>query len=109
MLSRLLAVALVLGLVGCKDKVFDASAPGQKGHNNPTHEMGADSFEQRQKDCWDMPNAAACYEVGLNYELGISVTQDRKEALSYYEKACDISDDPDHCEAADKMRAKLAP
>lgn len=109
MLNRFLVAGLLFGLVACKDKVFDASAPGQKGHNNPTHQMGADSFVQRQKDCWDMPNAAACYEVGLNYELGISVTQDRKEALSYYQKACDISDDPDHCDAADKMRAKLEP
>lgn len=89
---------------GCIPKeLVDTSPPKQTEKVNPLSADGAKSFEQRQRDCWEMPNAAACYEVGMNYELGANVAQDDATAHEYYAKACEISQDPEHCSAAERM------
>jgi TPR repeat protein len=107
--SPALATLLTLGALasGClSSELVDTSPPKQAGKVNPLSAEGAKSFEQRQRDCWEMPNAAACYEVGMSYELGTNVDKDVGSAHEYYAKACEISDDPEHCSAADRMAAK---
>ena len=89
---------------GCiPHELVDTSPPKQTEKVNPLSADGAKSFEQRKRDCWEMPNAAACYEVGMNYELGANVDPDDATAHEYYAKACEISQDPEHCAAADRM------
>jgi hypothetical protein len=87
-------------------ELIDPAEPTQTGKTDPMRERGAKSFEQRQRDCWDMPNAQACYDVGLNYELGLAVPIDRSTAIEYYVKACELSKDPEHCKAAKRTQQK---
>lgn len=95
---------------GCiPPELVDTSPPKQTEKVNPLSAGGAKSFEQRKRDCWEMPNAAACYEVGMNYELGANVDQDEDTAHEYYAKACEISEDPEHCSAAERMASKSPP
>ncbi len=83
---------------------IEPEPPTQQGKENPMQDRGARSFDQRQTDCWDMPSAQACYDVGLNYELGLVVEPNRATALEYYDKACSIERQPEHCEAAKRLR-----
>jgi TPR repeat protein len=87
----------------CSADLLNAEAPRQQPAGNPMAERGAQDYEQRQRDCWDMPNAQACYEVGLNYELGLTTAPDRAKAGEYYKKACDMDHDAEHCAAAKRM------
>jgi len=100
---------LLVGLAAaCLPKdLVDTSPPKQTERVNPMSAAGARDLEQRKRDCWEMPNAAACYEVGMNYELGTNVDKDVGSAQEYYAKACEISKDPEHCSAADRMAAKV--
>jgi len=107
--ARWLGLVLVLGLgAGCDQIPIELpeppAEPKQQGKENPMEARGARSFEQRQSDCWDMPSAQACYEVGLNYELGLAVKANRDTALEYYDKACGLERQPDHCQAAERLR-----
>lgn len=77
--------------------------PKQKGTANSVGKRGEADYEQRRKDCWDMPSAEACYEVGLDYELGLSTTRDPKKAAEYYTKACELEKQEEHCEAAARV------
>ena len=83
-----LVVAIALSLVGCGSDILGVEAPKQTERVNPMSERGKESFDQRQKDCWEMATAAACYEVGMNYEMGLAVETDLKKAVEYYDKAC---------------------
>ena len=69
MLALMLSAPLASG---CDSPMFRADAPVQKGAQNPLDKMGAEDLAQRQQDCWDMPSAHACYEVGLAYEMGLN-------------------------------------
>jgi TPR repeat protein len=104
---RLLLI-VALSSTGCVDtaKVFDAEEPKQKGLSNSMSKRGARDLEQRKRDCYDFPSAHACYEVGLSYELGLNVEADKKTAIEYYDKACGLEKQRDHCEAAARLRAK---
>jgi TPR repeat protein len=97
-----LLTASASSLAGCKDffsrKEFDTSTPQQA----PVVAQDDGNFAQRQRDCWDMPNAKACFEVGMNYELGVTVPRDKKEAKKYYVKACELDKRDDYCKAAAK-------
>ena len=64
-------------------------------------------FAQRQRDCWDMPNGRACYEVGMDYELGVSVKKNKPEALKYYQKACELDKKDDYCKAAKRLESDV--
>ena len=106
MTHPVISIILLTGALaaGClPPALVDTSPPKQTEKVNPLGADGAKSFEQRKRDCWEMPNAAACYEVGMNYELGANVEQDDATAHEYYAKACAISQDPEHCSAADRM------
>jgi TPR repeat protein len=83
--------------------LIDPAEPKQTEKVNPLSRDGARNLEQRKRDCWEMPNAAACYEVGMNYELGTNVERDKAQAHEFYDKACGISDDPEHCSAAGRV------
>jgi TPR repeat protein len=85
-------------------ELIEPAPPKQQGKDNPMQARGERSFDQRQTDCWDMPSAQACYEVGLNYELGLATKPDRATALEYYDKACRIEGQVEHCEAAERLR-----
>jgi TPR repeat protein len=110
MLPRSLALVVCSVLAGCATpevrEVFNADEPKQSGVNNSMAKRGAKDFEQRKRDCWDFPSAFACYEVGLNYELGLTVEPDRKMAIEYYDKACSLEKQRDHCDAAARLRGK---
>jgi hypothetical protein len=96
---------LAMALAGCiPAELIDPAEPKQVGVHSSMSKRGAKSFAQRQRDCWDMPNAEACHEVGLNHELGLAGPSDRGRALEYYDKACAISQDPEHCDAARRLR-----
>jgi TPR repeat protein len=86
--------------------LLEFDAPKQKGMSNSYSKAGHDDYQQRQKDCWDMPSAAACYEVGLNYELGLTDPKDLTKAQQYYDKACELEKQPEHCDAARRLREK---
>jgi TPR repeat protein len=104
-MKRLLLIT-VLVLPACRtaNNLFYDAPPKQSDHA-PLGGRGTRSFEQRQADCWDMPNAQACYEVGMDYELGLrDAKRDKKKALEYYDKACSLEKDPEHCEAAERLR-----
>lgn len=97
-------LSLVAACSTVQIELIEPEEPKQKGKGNPLEARGARDYEQRQRDCWDMPSAQACYEVGLNYELGLAVKANRATALKYYEKACGLDQHPDHCEAAERLR-----
>ncbi|MBW2459718.1 MAG: SEL1-like repeat protein [Deltaproteobacteria bacterium] len=101
-----LMVSLVVAAACTKSqlKLIEPGEPKQQGKENPMKARGARGFDQRQQDCWDMPSAQACYEVGLNYELGLAVKANRATALEYYDKACGLEKHPDHCQAAERLR-----
>ena len=107
MVTLLLGGALAAGCL--PPELVDTSPPKQTEKVNPLSAGGAKSFEQRKRDCWEMPNAAACYEAGMNYELGANVDPDTGAAHDYYAKACEISQDPEHCSAAERMASKTPP
>lgn len=90
---------------GCDAAMFQPDTPVQKGVSSPMDKAGAESYAQRQRDCWDMPSAHACYEVGLGYELGLNGPENHREAKRYYDKACGLDSDPEHCEAAERISA----
>ena len=96
------ALTSCVALTSCK--LIDAPPPRQTERVNPVAESGARDFAQRKRDCWDMPSAVACYEVGLNFELGLTVETDREEAAKYYAKACELDREPDHCKAARRLK-----
>ena len=94
-------------LSGCgAADLLDIQEPTQKGKVNPMTKRGAKSIEQRKRDCLEMPNAAACYDVGTNYEMGLAVEPDATTALEFYDKACELEKQKEHCDAATRMRAK---
>ena len=98
-------LTLFASLAGCgSSPLFDAPPPKQQARDNPLAARGKKSFEQRKRDCWDMPSARSCYEVGMNYELGLSEERNKATALKYYEKACQLEKLPEHCAAARRMR-----
>jgi TPR repeat protein len=101
--ARLLTLATLLGC-GAPQDVLGGLEPTQSSDQGAIGEKGTVSFEQRQRDCWDMPNAEACYEVGMEYELGVHVKRNRKTAREYYRKACDLDHNAEHCQAAERMR-----
>ena len=101
----IVTTALLCAACGGPD-VFGVDEPKQQGKVDPMAERGAKSFKQRQKDCWDMPSAQACYDVGMRYEMGIAGEADAELALEYYDKACSLEKQKDHCEAAERMRGK---
>ena len=107
--TLLLGCTTALCCLACSSRaveLIDPAPPKQQGKVNPMLARGARSFDQRQRDCWDMPSAQACYEVGLNYELGLAIKPNRATALEYYDKACGIERQPEHCEAAARLRHK---
>jgi TPR repeat protein len=107
MRAWLAVVGITLLSSGCiKEEWVDAKEPTQGGDEHAMTKRGGVAFDQRKNDCWDMPNAQACYDVGLNYELGLAVKPDAKTALEYYDKACELDKQPEHCDAAKRMRAK---
>ena len=107
MRAWLAIIGVVLATTGCiKEEWIDSKEPTQGGDEHSMTKRGGIAFDQRRGDCWDMPNAQACYDVGLNYELGLAVKPDPKTALEYYDKACQLEKEPEHCKAAERMRAK---
>ncbi|MEM9876580.1 MAG: hypothetical protein AAF928_16920, partial [Myxococcota bacterium] len=64
--TRMISAALVAAAAaaGCSNPMFETRPPKQSSTVHPTQDMARRGFTQRQRDCWDMPNAAACYEVG---------------------------------------------
>ena len=108
--TLLLAAAVsAAGLCGCNtttEEMFRADEPQQQGKGNPLSKAGAKDQEQRQRDCWDMPSAQACYEVGLAHELGLSTEVNLVEAQRYYDKACGLDHNEEHCEAAERLKKK---
>lgn len=95
------SIFVLVTLTSCA--AIDAPPPKQTERVNSLTDSGSRDFDQRKRDCWDMPSANACYEVGLNYELGLTVEADRAEAAKYYAKACDLDREPDHCKAARRL------
>lgn len=103
----LAATVVAFASSGCLPSGLVSTAPPkQAGKVNPLDAEGAKSLAQRERDCWEMPNAAACYEVGMNYELGANVEKSNATAHEYYAKACEISDDAEHCSAADRLASR---
>lgn len=80
--------------------------PKQAGKVNPMKDRGEKSIEQRERDCWEMPNAQACYDVGMSYEMGLAVEADPQKALEFYDEACELEKQKEHCEAAERMRGE---
>lgn len=103
-MRRATLCALMLAAACGGGDLLGVEAPKQRGNVNPMRERGAKSFEQRKKDCWDMPSAQACYDVGMNYEMGLAVDPDAAVALEYYDKACELERQKEHCDAAARMR-----
>ena len=92
---------------GCAStpEFLNTEPPKQSGKDNSRlSQEGEEGFEQRQRDCWDVPNAEACYEVGMSYELGLRGPRDAKTAREYYRKACELERNPEHCDAARRMK-----
>jgi TPR repeat protein len=85
-------------------QLVNTDEPKQTSDQGALTQKGARSFEQRQTDCWDMPSAEACYEVGMGYELGLYGERDAKTARQYYQKACELERQPEHCNAARRMK-----
>ncbi len=98
----LLAAATAAGCSG--SDLLGVEPPKQRGSVNPMAERGRDSYEQRQRDCYEMPNAAACYEVGMNYEMGLATEIDIPRAIEFYDKACSLESQKEHCDAAERLR-----
>jgi TPR repeat protein len=97
----------VLALSACGGAdLLGVEEPTQVGVVDPIRERGAKSFDQRKRDCWEMPNAQACYDVAMNYEMGLAVDTDLKVALEFYEKACELEKQKEHCDAAERARDK---
>ena len=108
-MNRLALLLLLMTPVACGGgDLLGIEAPGQKGKVNTMTERGAESFDQRKKDCWEMPNAQACYDVGMNYEMGLAVEPDTTVALEFYDKACELEKQKEHCDAASALREKTA-
>ncbi len=108
-IARLSALLLALGsALGCATatELFRNEPPDQTDSLNPLGGAGNRSYKQRVRDCWDMPSAQACYEVGLSFEMGITVPADRAEAVRYYDKACGLERQTEHCQAAERLRKK---
>ncbi|MEZ4440155.1 MAG: SEL1-like repeat protein [Polyangiaceae bacterium] len=105
LLASLFTAASLLTAACLPKELVDTREPTQTERENPLASMGKKDLDQRQRDCWDMPNAAACYEVGMSYELGTTVPKDASKAHEYYAKACEISRDPEHCRAAGEPMA----
>ncbi len=103
-LGLLTSVSLVAACSAMSLDLIEPAEPKQQGRGNSMEARGARGFQQRQRDCWDMPSAQACYEVGLNYELGLAGKANRTTALQYYDKACGLDRQPEHCEAAERLR-----
>ncbi len=103
-LSALLLLAAASTGCATAAELFRNDAPTQTGSLTPLGGGGKRSYKQRLRDCWDMPSAQACYEIGLSYELGITVRADKAEALRYYDKSCGLERQPEHCEAATRLR-----
>ncbi len=96
---------LLVGLAACGGSdLLGIEPPKQKGNVNPMAERGQAGFDQRTKDCYDMPSAAACYEVGTNYEMGLAAEPDEKKALEFYTRACELESQAEHCDAAKRLR-----
>jgi TPR repeat protein len=104
MTRHILGLALLFVTACGGSDLLGIEAPKQSGKVNPMTERGARGFEQRKKDCYEMPNAQACYDVGLNYEMGLAGEPDPKLALEYYDKACELEHQEEHCEAAKRLR-----
>jgi TPR repeat protein len=102
-----LALAL-FATVACSasEDLLNFEPPKQKGLANSQNKAGQEDYQQRERDCWDMPSAQACYEVGLNYELGLTDPQDLGKAQQYYDKACELEKLAEHCDAATRLRNK---
>ena len=101
-----LCVAGVPWLTGCgAEALLGIESPTQSGKVNPMTKRGAKSFDQRKRDCREMPNAQACYDVGMNYEMGLAVEPNVTTALEFYDKACELDKQKEHCEAAARLRA----
>ncbi len=92
----------LLWLPACLPAELTPAEPTQQDAH-PMTARGERSFAQRQRDCWDVPNAQACYEVGLRYELGLVGKPDPALAFDYYLKACEIGSDAEHCQAAKRL------
>jgi len=86
-------------------ELLSTEPPKQSGKDNSAlSQQGEEGFEQRQRDCWDVPNAEACYEVGMSYEQGLRGERDPKKAREYYGKACELERNPEHCDAAKRVK-----
>lgn len=97
--------ASCLWLAACLPAEMTPAEPKQQD-THPMAARGEKSFAQRQRDCWDMPSAPACYEVGLKFELGLVGKPDPKQAFDYYLKACEIGSEAEHCEAAKRLESQ---
>ena len=102
-LAALLIALAGVTATGCDAAMFQADTPVQKGVSNPMGQAGSESYAQRQRDCRDMPSAHACYQVGLGYELGLNGPVNLPEAKRFYDKACTLDSEPEHCEAAARL------
>lgn len=94
-------------VTGCTtfDALTRSDAPKQRGKSNPVNRDSKRRFRQRARDCYEMPSAKACYDLGLNYELGLATPVDVIESRKYYKKACEIDKRKEHCEAFERMRS----
>jgi TPR repeat protein len=103
--SWALLVSLAM-TAACVSDLITVEAPKQAPQQNPLAARGQSSFEQRRRDCWEMPSAQACFDVGLNYEMGLVVAVDVTTALEFYDKACSLEKQDEHCQAAQRLRER---
>lgn len=81
-LSTVIAPIMVFGMVSsCFGDVYQ---DGQKALENRISSEAAGLFE---KAC-DSGNAKGCFELGLLYEKGDGVVQNKYKAVSLYTQAC---------------------
>ena len=83
-MKKLILVALILSAVLLANDVDDAT----KAYDKRDYQKAAKLF---QKTC-DGGDAKGCYNLGVLYENGQGLRQDKSYAKEYFGKACDLGD-----------------
>jgi TPR repeat protein len=99
-------VVVLFVVTGCAADPLGVAEPKQRGVVDPMSDRGRRAYDQRARDCFEMPSAQACYDAGMSYELGIGRDADAQKALELYDRACELERDDEFCGAAARMRAR---
>jgi TPR repeat protein len=74
-------ISLVVGVIG---GLLLCGSVGTVGAADESSEVGY------YKDACHRGDATACFELGYLYENGMGMKQNKRQALYYYKKACDL-------------------